>query len=131
LYDINHALCLIRWANSDRPRQASAHIQAEKALSTEDLTLRWRKLAIMLPVIGSLVSRTADAGMYGDGGGLYLQVTATAKSWVFRFTLTGKACEMGLGAFSSVPLADARSRAAEFRSLQTASPAFTTKGATS
>ncbi|MBV8588970.1 MAG: DUF4102 domain-containing protein [Acetobacteraceae bacterium] len=37
-------------------------------------------------------------GIYGDGGGLYLQVRgATQRSWLFRFKLGGKARLMGLG----------------------------------
>ena len=35
-------------------------------------------------------------GMHGDGGGLWLQVTPTGRSWIFRFTLNGRAREMGL-----------------------------------
>ena len=36
------------------------------------------------------VSRARKRGMYPDGGGLYLQVTASgAKSWVYRFMLNG------------------------------------------
>jgi Arm DNA-binding domain len=77
----------------------------------------------MARTIGKLtalqVARPANAGMYSDGGGLYLQVTPSgAKSWVFRFTLAGKAREMGLGGLSAVPLVDARSKAAECRALR-------------
>ncbi len=44
-----------------------------------------------------------EKGMYHDGGGLYLQVSAAgAKSWIFRFTLDGRPREMGLGPTSSV-----------------------------
>lgn len=58
----------------------------------------------------------------GDGGGLYLQVApGGSKSWLFRFTLRGKAREMGLGPVgdppAAVPLAEARSLAAEQRGL--------------
>ena len=53
-------------------------------------------------------------GYYGDGDGLYLQVTATgAKSWIFRFKRDGKARDMGLGGYPTVSLADARQRAHE------------------
>jgi integrase len=50
-------------------------------------------------------------GRYADGGGLYLQVQESAsgkgvtKSWLFRYTLAGKAREMGLGPAHTVPLA--------------------------
>ena len=56
--------------------------------------------------------------MYPDGAGLYLQVTgAAAKSWVLRYSLRGKAREMGLGSLRKVTLADARRKAAECHKL--------------
>ena len=54
------------------------------------------------------------AGYYGDGGGLWLQIsTAGTKSWIFRFKspVTGKAREMGLGSLDTFSLAEARNRA--------------------
>ncbi|MEI7610279.1 MAG: integrase arm-type DNA-binding domain-containing protein [Rhodospirillaceae bacterium] len=64
------------------------------------------------------VSSSNAPGRYGDGGGLYLQVGPTGtKSWIFRFMLTGKAREMGLGAVADVSLADARTKASEARKL--------------
>ena len=58
-------------------------------------------------------------GMYHDGGGLYLQVSAGgAKSWIFRFMLDGRSREMGLGPVHAIPLADARKRAAECRRMR-------------
>jgi integrase len=69
---------------------------------------------------------------FGDGDGLYLQVAPAAerngekretKSWLFRYTLRGKAREMGLGPVapdndkSGVTLAEARKRAAAARAL--------------
>src|SRR5262249_41423822 len=53
-YEVKDAFFLIRWSPDFHPKQASVHIQAEKAFSTEELTVRWRKPAIILPVIGSL-----------------------------------------------------------------------------
>ena len=42
---------------------------------------------------------------FGDGDGLYLQVApGDTKSWLFRYTLRGKAREMGLGALGSCPM---------------------------
>lgn len=62
------------------------------------------------------VDRTKKPGYYADGGGLYLQVTASgAKSWLFRFMLMSKAREMGLGSLRSLSLADARTAAADCR----------------
>src|SRR6266478_9484158 len=58
-------------------------------------------------------------GMYHDGGGLYLQVSAGgARSWIFRFMLDGRAREMGLGPVHAIPLAEARKRAAECRRMR-------------
>lgn len=62
------------------------------------------------------VATVTERGYHADGGGLYLQVTASgAKSWVFRFTLRGKTRDMGLGALHTVGLAEARTAAAEAR----------------
>jgi integrase len=64
------------------------------------------------------VASLSDSGYYADGGGLYLQVGATGtKSWIFRFTIGGRAREMGLGSLLSVSLATARSKAQECRAL--------------
>src|SRR5260370_18761365 len=57
--------------------------------------------------------------MYADGGGLYLQVGPSgSKSWIFRFMLDGRAREMGLGPVHTIPLPEARVRAAECRRLR-------------
>lgn len=58
------------------------------------------------------VAKLKAAGYYGDGGGLWLQVSAAGtKSWIFRFTIAGKAREMGLGALHTFSLAEAREKA--------------------
>lgn len=50
--------------------------------------------------------------MYADGAGLYLQVTSpTARSWIFRYSRSGKKREMGLGPLHAISLAEARDRA--------------------
>ena len=55
------------------------------------------------------VSKTAKAGKYSDGKGLYLQVTKQlVKSWVFRYERGGSEHFMGLGPTHSVGLAEAR-----------------------
>ncbi len=68
---------------------------------------------------GKLTARkveTAKPGKYSDGGNLYLIVSeAGSRKWVLRFTWRGRAKEMGLGSAASVPLADARERAANAR----------------
>lgn len=62
------------------------------------------------------VATVTERGYHADGGGLYLQVTASgAKSWVFRFTLRGKTRDMGLGPLHTVGLAEARTAASEAR----------------
>lgn len=65
-------------------------------------------------------SNKARPVRFGDGDGLYLQVApGDTKSWLFRYTLNGKAREMGLGAVGDapdgVPLAKARILASEAR----------------
>lgn len=54
-------------------------------------------------------------GMHADGGGLYLQVTGQARSWIFRYQIAGQRRNMGLGSILGVSLAEARIRAAECR----------------
>jgi integrase len=52
-----------------------------------------------------------EPGLYGDGGGLYLQVSDfKTKAWVFRFMMAGRARKMGLGDFELVSLKDARKK---------------------
>lgn len=64
------------------------------------------------------VEAKKEPGYYGDGGGLWLQVSRLGgKSWVFRFKRQGRTREMGLGSFSSVPLKKARDKASECRRI--------------
>jgi integrase len=57
-----------------------------------------------------------EPGLYGDGHGLYLQIsTFDTKSWVFRYMIEGRARKMGLGPLHTVSLAEARKRAADAR----------------
>jgi integrase len=93
-------------------------------------------------IIGKLtalkVAREKRPGLYGDGGGLYLQITARgSKSWIFRYWIAerdpvtgnivrdpatnkarGRSREMGLGSCITVSLAEARDRALECRKLR-------------
>ncbi|WP_070252310.1 tyrosine-type recombinase/integrase [Duganella phyllosphaerae] len=63
------------------------------------------------------VSRMKEPGYYGDGAGLWLQVSKSgSKSWIFRFTIGGKQREMGLGALHTVNLSEARAKAKDCRS---------------
>jgi hypothetical protein len=95
-----------------------------------------------MAIIGKLkalnIAREKRPGSYGDGGGLYLQVTgAGTKSWIFRYWIAerdsvtgevvfdpatnktkGRSREMGLGSYITVSLAEARDRALECRKLR-------------
>jgi integrase len=69
--------------------------------------------------------KSLPVGLHADGGGLYLRVTQNPeleseawRSWVFRYTLFGKAHEMGLGPFPDVGLANARRAALAQRELK-------------
>ena len=69
--------------------------------------------------------RSAKAGMWCDGGGLYLQCTVGAddnlrKSWLFRYAAKGRERQMGLGSLDTVSLAEAREKAADCRRLHLA-----------
>jgi hypothetical protein len=47
--------------------------------------------------------RTLKAGLYHDGGGLYLQIKpGGARSWIYRFKLNGRTRDMGLGALADI-----------------------------
>jgi integrase len=62
------------------------------------------------------VRQARRRGLYGDGGGLFLQVSESgAKSWVFRFKKNGRLRVMGLGPTHTVSLAEARDKARECR----------------
>ncbi|MEQ9445697.1 MAG: Arm DNA-binding domain-containing protein, partial [Rhodospirillaceae bacterium] len=64
------------------------------------------------------VSRESKKGLYADGGGLYLQVSATgSKSWIFRYRMNGRKTprDMGLGSLDTFTLAEARDKATEAR----------------
>lgn len=64
------------------------------------------------------VTKLSKPGLYGDGGGLTLQITsAGVKSWLFRFMREGKAHGMGLGATHTITLAEARQKALDARKL--------------
>jgi integrase len=72
------------------------------------------------------VTKLKEPGMYGDGGGLYLQIAkGGSKSWIFRYRFKGHtskegkplAREMGLGSVDTWKLAEARERARLQRQL--------------
>ena len=49
------------------------------------------------------VAQLFERGLYGDGGGLYLQVSdGGSKSWLFRFKIDGRSRWHGLGSARDV-----------------------------
>lgn len=67
------------------------------------------------------VQNLKEPGKYTDGGGLCLVIDDNGrKRWAFFYTRSGRRCELGLGRTQDVPLASARSRAAEYREAQAA-----------
>ncbi|PDT60534.1 integrase [Bradyrhizobium diazoefficiens] len=58
------------------------------------------------------IKQNLKPGMYADGLGLYLKVRpGSSKSWIFRYRISGKLRDMGLGPFHTVSLAEAREKA--------------------
>lgn len=55
-YQVDTKLRLVRWSGLKRPPLAAAHLVLSKALSTQELTARWKKIAIVLPVAGTLAA---------------------------------------------------------------------------
>lgn len=73
-------------------------------------------------VVGGLTARSVATlsvpGLYADGNGLYLRVTAAgARSWVFRYQIRGQRHDMGLGSTGVFTLAEARERTIDARRL--------------
>jgi hypothetical protein len=61
-------------------------------------------------------SKLVAGRRYGDGHGLYLQVTdASVRSWVFRYERGGREKMMGLGPLHTIDLTTARERARKAR----------------
>jgi integrase len=59
-----------------------------------------------------------EAGLYADGGNLYLQVKeGGTKSWIFRYQRARRDVWMGLGSVWALTLAQAREKARECRNL--------------
>jgi integrase len=64
------------------------------------------------------VNSISVPGRYGDGNGLYLVVDPSgAKRWVLRTVVHGKRRDIGLGGLRLVSLAEARTKAYEYRKL--------------
>ena len=57
-------------------------------------------------------------GYYADGGNLYFRIAPGGScGWIFRYTMGGRARDMGLGAYPQISLAAARKLAANCREL--------------
>jgi len=73
----------------------------------------------MAKKLNRLTARQVDAlkvGNHPDGGNLYLRVKDTgARSWVFRYKLSGKVTELGIGSRNERTLAQARDLASKMR----------------
>lgn len=62
------------------------------------------------------IKAAQSAGWYGDGGGLYLEVDDNGgRRWKLRLTVNRRRRDFGLGPVHKVTLAQARTRAAEYR----------------
>jgi hypothetical protein len=62
------------------------------------------------------IASATKRGRYGDGGGLFLQVSKwETKSWLFRYERAGRERQMGLGPLHTVTLAQAREMAKDAR----------------
>src|SRR5262249_22750828 len=69
--------------------------------------------------VAAIVRKAKPSWYYGDGGGLYLQISRYGTpSWVFRFRVNGRLREAGLGSLDTWSLAEARDRARQFRQLR-------------
>ena len=67
------------------------------------------------------VATTKKLGRHADGGNLYLTISQTgagvSRRWTFLFSLNGKQREAGFGSVNDVTLAEAREKAAGYRSM--------------
>ena len=75
-------------------------------------------MARALNRLSALAAKTAPAGKYADGGGLWLvKRDASAGQWVLRVTVHGRRREMGLGTLADASLKQARDEAARWRAV--------------
>jgi hypothetical protein len=70
-YEVNYGLGTVRWARPKPPERATVVIKLTEELSTRELTLRWKKLAVIVPVItallGGVISYVSTSGHRSDG----------------------------------------------------------------
>ena len=55
--------------------------------------------------------------MLADGEGLYLRVRPNGKVWIYRYKQSGKEAKLSLGPYPAVPLAAARKKARDRKSV--------------
>jgi integrase len=71
-----------------------------------------------MALTAKLITKINEPGRYGDGRGLYLQVTPVGvRSWVLRYERGGRERMMGLGPLADFNLDQARERASNARRL--------------
>lgn len=63
------------------------------------------------------VEHLKKIGVHSDGGGLYLRIRRSGRSWIFIGTVNRERFELGLGSALDVSLAQAREKAKEVRQL--------------
>lgn len=63
------------------------------------------------------VASLTEPGVYSDGGGLYLRVRTSGRSWFYIGRFEGRRIELGLGAVLDVTLAKAREKAVAVRTM--------------
>lgn len=61
------------------------------------------------------VEHLKKIGVHSDGGGLYLRIRKSGRSWIFIGNVNGERFELGLGSALDVSLAKAREKATEVR----------------
>lgn len=55
-YEVLTDHALIRWVRQDHPDHAVLSIKLTQELSTQELTLRWKKVAVILPIVSALIA---------------------------------------------------------------------------
>lgn len=71
-YEVNYSLGTVRWLRPKRPERATIVIKLTQELTTRELTLRWKKFAIIVPIIAVVLTgvisyvSTAERRQAGD-----------------------------------------------------------------
>lgn len=63
------------------------------------------------------VAAFSGPGLHSDGGGLYLRIRKSGRSWFYIGAISGKRIELGLGPAVDISLARAREKAAAIRAM--------------